>query len=204
MQIRLRRNTYGKKSLKKFLSEIEPNRRAAAGKNKMFEGNEKILKAFRTEVLILTIVLEILFFVGVTIACVDGDEGSATIAVMLMILVAISYAAMRLTFSFLVDVKAIRNKLYGIKNDDLLKLDSAERDSENGQAQIKIFTGAKSIDEKAEELLSLKKLLDEKVITEEEFETEKKKFYRRKSSSKLLFSPLNGKGIKEALSGGLL
>ena len=92
-----------------------------------------------------------------------------------MIFVAISYAAMQLTFSFLVDVKAIRNKLYGIKNDDLLELDSAESDSENGQAQMKSLTGTKSIVEKQNELLSLKKLLDEKVITEEEFETEKKK-----------------------------
>lgn len=167
-----------KKSLKEFLSEIEANRRAAAGKNKMFEGNDKILKAFRTGVLFLTIVLEMLFFVGVTIACADWNEGSVAILVSfitMMILVAISYAAMQLTFSFLVDVKAIRNKLYGIKNDDLLELDSAESDSENGQAQIKSFTGAKSIVEKQNELLSLKKLLDEKVITEEEFETEKKK-----------------------------
>lgn len=178
MQIRLGRNTYGKKSLKEFLSEIEANRRAAAGKNKMFEGNDKILKAFRTGVLFLTIVLEMLFFVGVTIACADWNEGSVAIAVtfvIMMIFVAISYAAMQLNFSFLVDVKAIRNKLYGIKNDDLLELDSAESDSENGQAQMKSLTGTKSIVEKQNELLSLKKLLDEKVITEEEFEAEKKK-----------------------------
>lgn len=167
-----------KKSLKESLLEAKANRSTDAGKNKMFEGNDKILKAFRTGVLILTIALEMLSFVGVTIACADWNEGSVVIAVtfvIIMIFVAISYAAMQLNFSFLVDVKAIRNKLYGIKNDDLLELDSAESDSENGQAQIKSFTGAKSIDEKAEELLSLKKLLDEKVITEEEFEAEKKK-----------------------------
>ena len=93
----------------------------------------------------------------------------------MMISVAILYAAMQLNFSFLVDVKAIRNKLYGIKNDDLLELDFVESDSGNEQAQIKSFTGAKSIVEKQNELLSLKKLLDERVITEEEFETEKKK-----------------------------
>ena len=140
-----------KKSLKEFLSEIEANRRAAAGKNKMFEGNDKILKAFRTGVLILTIVLEMLLFVGVIIACAYWGEGAVAIAVTfvsMMIFVAISYAAMQLTFSFLVDVKAIRNKLYGIKNDDLLELDSAESDSENGQAQMKSLTGTKSIVEK--------------------------------------------------------
>ena len=40
---------------------------------------------------------------------------------------------------------------------------------------MKSLTGTKSIVEKQNELLSLKKLLDEKVITEEEFEAEKKK-----------------------------
>jgi hypothetical protein len=167
-----------KKSLKESLLEAKANRSAVAGKNKMFEGNDKILKAFRTGVLILTIVLEMLLFVGVIIACAYWGEGAVAIAVTfvsMMIFVAISYAAMQLTFSFLVDVKAIRNKLYGIKNDDLLELDSAESDSENGQAQMKSLTGTKSIVEKQNELLSLKKLLDEKVITEEEFETEKKK-----------------------------
>ena len=158
-----------KKSLKESLLEAKANRSAVAGKNKMFEGNDKILKAFRTGVLILTIVLEMLLFVGVIIACAYWGEGAVAIAVTfvsMMIFVAIS---------FLVDVKAIRNKLYGIKNDDLLELDSAESDSENGQAQMKSLTGTKSIVEKQNELLSLKKLLDEKVITEEEFETEKKK-----------------------------
>ena len=78
-------------------------------------------------------------------------------------------------FSFLVDVKVIRNKLYGIKNDDLLELDFVESDSGNEQVQIKDFAKIKSIVEKQNELLILKKLLDERVITEEEFETEKKK-----------------------------
>ena len=166
------------KSLKESLSETKANRSTDAGKNKVFRGNDRILKAFRTGVLILTIALEMLFFVGVTIACADWNEGSVAIAVTsvtMMIFVAISYAALQLTFSVLVDVKAIRNKLYGIKNDDLLELDSAESDSENGQAQMKSLTGTKSIVEKQNELLSLKKLLDEKVITEEEFEAEKKK-----------------------------
>ncbi len=167
-----------KKSLKESLLEAKANRSTDAGKNKVFRGNDRILKAFRTGVLILTIVLEMLFFVDVIIACADWDEGSVAIAVKsvsMMISVAILYAAMQLNFSFLVDVKAIRNKLYGIKNDDLLELDFVESDSGNEQAQIKSFTGAKSIVEKQNELLSLKKLLDERVITEEEFETEKKK-----------------------------
>ena len=82
---------------------------------------------------------------------------------------------MQLLFSFLVDVKVIRNKLYGIKNDDLLELDFVESDSGNEQVQIKDFAKIKSIVEKQNELLILKKLLDERVITEEEFETEKKK-----------------------------
>ncbi len=165
-----------KKSLKESLLEIEANRRAAAGKNKIFRGNDRILKAFRVGALFVTIVLEILFLIGLIIVAGDEDaEGGVVSFITTMIFVAISYAAMRLTFSFLVDVKAIRNKLYGIKNDDLLELDSAESDSENGQAQMKSLTGTKSIVEKQNELLSLKKLLDEKVITEEEFESEKKK-----------------------------
>lgn len=168
-----------KKSLKEFLAETKANRSTDAGKNKVFRGNDRILKAFRTGVLTLTIVLEMLFFVGVIIACADWDEkGSVAIAVtfvIMMIYVAIFYAAMQLLFSFLVDVKVIRNKLYGIKNDDLLELDFVESDSGNEQVQIKDFAKTKSIVEKQNELLILKKLLDERVITEEEFETEKKK-----------------------------
>ena len=141
----------------------------------MFNKNDKILLKIKVGAAILTVVLELLFFVGVIIAFVEGTVTTIVSCVVMMIFTAIMYAVYQLIFSFYCDIKLIRNKLYGASNDNLSEFIGNDDIEITEDIQSGPSREMKSIDNITQTLVSLKKLLDGGGITEEEFTAEKKK-----------------------------
>ena len=72
----------------------------------MFNKNDKLLLKIKVGAAILTVVLELLFFVGVIIAFVEGTVTTIVSCVVMMIFTAIMYAVYQLIFSFYCDIKS--------------------------------------------------------------------------------------------------
>lgn len=160
----------------------------------MFEVNDKSLCTVR-------VILNVVTWIGVIACIVCGIVLSALgmIEMGLPILFVGPFACWlmwvfgRLYLSYLCDIKLIRNKLYGVGNENLeifLKEDgnantapapapSATGNFNRPAAQAPAGSGEEgkplSMEERTQKLLRLKKLLDAGAITQEEFDRQKAK-----------------------------
>lgn len=161
----------------------------------MFEVNDKSLCTVR-------VILNVVTWIGVIACIVCGIVLSAIemIEVGLPILFVGPFACWlmwvfgRLYLSYLCDIKLIRNKLYGVGNEnlDVFLKTKAERtapaypqdgytgaDTYRPAAQAPAGSGEEgkplSMEERTQKLLRLKKLLDAGAITQEEFDRQKAK-----------------------------
>ena len=161
----------------------------------MFEVNDKSLRTVR-------VILNVVTWIGVIACIICGIVLSALgmIEVGLPILFVGPFACWlmwvfgRLYLSYLCDIKLIRNKLYGVGNEnlDVFLKTKAERtapaypqdgytgaDTYRPAAQAPAGSGEEgkplSMEERTKKLLRLKKLLDAGAITQEEFDRQKAK-----------------------------
>lgn len=161
----------------------------------MFEVNDKSLRTVR-------VILNVVTWIGVIACIICGIVLSALgmIEMGLPILFVGPFACWlmwvfgRLYLSYLCDIKLIRNKLYGVGNEnlDVFLKTKAERtapaypqggytgaDTYRPAAQAPAGSGEEgkplSMEERTQKLLRLKKLLDAGAITQEEFDGEKAK-----------------------------
>lgn len=160
----------------------------------MFEVNDKSLRTVR-------VILNVVTWIGVIACIICGIVLSALgmIEMGLPILFVGPFACWlmwvfgRLYLSYLCDIKLIRNKLYGVGNEnlDIFLKDDGDADaapaptpSATGNfnrpaaAQAPVNAGGSAplpAEERTQKLLRLKKLLDAGAITQEEFDGEKAK-----------------------------
>ena len=160
----------------------------------MFEVNDKSLRTVR-------VILNVVTWIGVIACIICGIVLSALgmIEMGLPILFVGLFACWlmwvfgRLYLSYLCDIKLIRNKLYGVGNEnlDIFLKDDGDADaapaptpSATGNfnrpaaAQAPVNAGGSAplpAEERTQKLLRLKKLLDAGAITQEEFDGEKAK-----------------------------
>ena len=161
----------------------------------MFEVNDRSLRTVR-------VILNVVTWIGVIACIVCGIVLSALgmLAAGLPILFVgpfacwLSWVFARLYLCYLCDVKLIRNKLYGVGNEnlDVFLKTKAERtapaypqggytgaDTYRPAAQAPAGSGEEgkplSMEERTQKLLRLKKLLDAGAITQEEFDRQKAK-----------------------------
>ena len=139
----------------------------------MFEKNDKQLLTVR---ILLNIVTCIFVLAGIISGIILSTSGSVSIGLILMFLVPffswLMWVAARLYLTYLCDIKLIRNKLYGVDNDNL-KVFLEEKTEIYKQPSQK-----NSSTDRTEELLRLKRLLDSGAITQEEFDREKEKLLK--------------------------
>ena len=139
----------------------------------MFEKNDK-------QLLMVRIILNTVTFIFVIAGIISGiillvNESTALGLIMLLLVPFLSWlmwVVARLYLTYLCDIKLIRNKLYGVDNDNL-KVFLEEKTEIYKQPSQK----NSSIDRTAE-LLRLKRLLDSGAITQEEFDKEKAKYLK--------------------------
>lgn len=139
----------------------------------MFEKNDKQLFTVRT---LLNVIVWIFVIAGVISGIVFLVGNSIAIGLLLLLFVPflswIIWVVARLYLTYLCDIKLIRNKLYGLDNDGLKVFLEEKVDTSN---QSVSQSATESVD-KTTQLLKLKSLLDNRVITQEEFDDEKKKY----------------------------
>lgn len=160
----------------------------------MFEVNDRSLRTVR-------VILNVVTWIGVIACIVCGIVLSALgmLAAGLPILFVgpfacwLSWVFARLYLCYLCDVKLIRNKLYGVDNENLDIFLKDDGDAEAAPAPTPSATGnfnrpaaqapagsgeegkPLSMEERTQKLLRLKKLLDAGAITQEEFDRQKAK-----------------------------
>lgn len=139
----------------------------------MFEKNDK-------QLLIVRILVNVGTWIGAIGGVIIGIVFSATgllevglpILFGLPILSWVMWMYARLRLCYLCDIKLIRNKLYGVANDNL-KVFLEEKLSEEEIEELKRVEM-----QNTEKLIRLKSLRDSGVITEEEFQQEKEKILK--------------------------
>ena len=139
----------------------------------MFEKNDKQLL---TVCILLNIVTCIFVLAGIISGIILSTSGSVSIGLILMFLVPffswLMWVVARLYLTYLCDIKLIRNKLYGIENENLSVFLSAKTETHEQTSQQNSST------DKTQALLRLKRLLDSGAITQEEFDREKEKYLK--------------------------
>lgn len=159
----------------------------------MFGKNDKALLAAR---IILIVVISILttgcVLAGIIMTIVDENLIFLLISAGGALFCWLAWVIARLYLSYLCDVKLIRNKLYGIENDNLQvfltekSADSAgAHPAESSPSTTASYTSpsptassSAADSDKTTELLQLKKLFDMGAISQEEFEAEKARILR--------------------------
>ena len=139
----------------------------------MFERNDKQLLTVR---IITNVVTCILVIVGIIVGIVLSALGMLEIGLPILFVVPflswLMWVYVRLHLSHLCDIKLIRNKLYGVDNDNL-KVFLEKKLSEEEIEELKRVEM-----QNTEKLIKLKSLRDSGVITEEEFQQEKEKILK--------------------------
>lgn len=139
----------------------------------MFERNDKQLLIVR---ILLNVVTWIFVLAGIVVGIVLSALGMLEIGLPILFVVPflcwLMWVYVRLHLSYLCDVKLIRNKLYGVDNDNL-KVFLEEKLSEEEIEELKRVEM-----QNMEKLIRLKSLRDSGVITEEEFQQEKEKILK--------------------------
>ena len=139
----------------------------------MFERNDKQLLTVRIITNVVTCILAIVgIIVGIVLSALGMLEIGLPILFVVPFLSWLMWVYVRLHLSHLCDIKLIRNKLYGVDNDNL-KVFLEEKLSEEEIEELKRVEM-----QNTEKLIRLKSLRDSGVITEEEFQQEKEKILK--------------------------
>ena len=139
----------------------------------MFEKNDKQLLTVRILVNVGTWIGAIGgVIIGIVFSATGLLEVGLPILFGLPILSWVMWMYARLRLCYLCDIKLIRNKLYGVDNENLKVFLEAKLTEEEMQEQKRVET------QNAEKIARLKSLRDSGVITEEEFQQEKEKILK--------------------------
>lgn len=161
----------------------------------MFEKNDKPLFIVRILLIVMCLIIAIGSVITfIVLCCVDGGENIVIGLIPLFCgpLVAwLMWIFGQLSLNMMCDIKLIRNKLYeeGIESfkpflerkkreDDEEEQDDNEADEADEAEQNKQSRPATEMADVTQQLLKLKKLLDEGAITQEEFDAEKAKLLK--------------------------
>lgn len=139
----------------------------------MFEKNDKQLLTIRTIINVVTILFVIIGIICSIILLVNKE---IFLGVFLLVFIPFfswfMWIIWRLIMTFLCDIKLIRNKLYGVENDNM-KVFLEERQTPEQIAEQKRVAA-----QNAEKIERLKYLRDAGVITEKEFQQAREKLLK--------------------------
>ena len=139
----------------------------------MFEKNDKQLLTVR---ILLNVVTWIFVLAGIISGIILLVNESTALGLVMLLLVPflswLMWVVARLYLTYLCDIKLIRNKLYGVGNENLNVFLAAKTETDEQPIQQNSDT------DKTQTLLRLKKLLDSGAITQEEFDREKEKYLK--------------------------
>lgn len=139
----------------------------------MFEKNDKQLLTIRTIINVVTILFVIIGIICSIILLVNKE---IFLGVFLLVFIPFfswfMWIIWRLIMTFLCDIKLIRNKLYGVENDNM-KVFLGERQTPEQIAEQKRVAA-----QNAEKIERLKYLRDASVITEKEFQQAREKLLK--------------------------
>ena len=139
----------------------------------MFEKNDKQLLTVRIITNVVTWIFAIAgIVVGIVLSALEMLDIGLPILFVVPFLCWLMWVYVRLHLSHLCDIKLIRNKLYGVDNENLKVFLEAKLTEEEMQEQKRVET------QNAEKIARLKSLRDSGVITEEEFQQEKEKILK--------------------------
>lgn len=139
----------------------------------MFEKNDKQLLTMRIIVnVVICIIAAASILVGIILSATASNAVFLLIAVGGAFLSWLTWVVARLYLSYLCDIKLIRNKLYGVDNDNL-KVFLEEKQTPEQIAEQKRVAA-----QNAEKIEKLKTLRDSGVISEEEFQQEREKLLK--------------------------
>ena len=139
----------------------------------MFEENDKQLLTMRiiTNV-VICIIAAASILVGIILSATTSNALFLLIAVGGAFLSWLAWVTARLYLSYLCDIKLIRNKLYGVNNDNLKVFLEEKQTPEQVEEQKRMEA------QNAEKMEKLKTLRDSGVISEEEFQQEREKLLK--------------------------
>ena len=139
----------------------------------MFEKNDKQLLTIR---ILLNVVTFIFVLAGIISGIILLVNDSIALGLVMLLLVPflswLMWVVARLFLTYLCDIKLIRNKLYGVDNDNL-KVFLEEKQTPEQIAEQKRVAA-----QNAEKIEKLKTLRDSGVISEEEFQQEREKLLK--------------------------
>lgn len=139
----------------------------------MFEKNDKQLLTMR---ILLNVVTFIFVLAGIISGIILLVNDSIALGLGMLLLVPflswLMWVVARLFLTYLCDIKLIRNKLYGVDNDNL-KVFLEEKQTPEQIAEQKRVAA-----QNAEKIEKLKTLRDSGVISEEEFQQEREKLLK--------------------------
>lgn len=139
----------------------------------MFEKNDKQLLTMRIIVnVVICIIAAASILVGIILSATASNALFLLIAVGGAFLSWLTWVVARLYLSYLCDIKLIRNKLYGVENDNL-KVFLEEKQTPEQIAEQKRVAA-----QNVEKIEKLKTLRDSGVISEEEFQQEREKLLK--------------------------
>ena len=139
----------------------------------MFEKNDKQLLTMR---ILLNVVTFIFVLAGIISGIILLVNDSIALGLVMLLLVPflswLMWVVARLFLTYLCDIKLIRNKLYGVDNDNLKVFLEEKQTPEQIAEQKRVAT------QNAEKIEKLKTLRDSGVISEEEFQQEREKLLK--------------------------
>ena len=139
----------------------------------MFEKNDKQLLTMRIIVnVVICIIAAASILVGIILSATASNALFLLIAVGGAFLSWLTWVVARLYLSYLCEIKLIRNKLYGVENDNL-KVFLEEKQTPEQIAEQKRVAA-----QNVEKIEKLKTLRDSGVISEEEFQQEREKLLK--------------------------
>lgn len=151
----------------------------------MFEKNDKPLFIVRILLIVMCLIIAIGSVITfIVLCCVDGGENIVIGLIPLFCgpLVAwLMWIFGQLSLNMMCDIKLIRNKLYeeGIESfKPFLEYKTRADDEEEQDEQPQTTPSTANTADVTQQLLKLKKLLDEGAITQEEFDAEKAKLLK--------------------------
>ena len=150
----------------------------------MFERNDRVFKFWTKFIGIVSIVGMVLCVLAgiILLATANGNSQTLTDGILMIVVyplaILINWALFNLIFSVIRDIKYIRNKLYSQPNEsdsviDKIVENQIRNEAEAAEAAQK--SADEEFDKRCKQLATLKTLLDRGVITQDEFEEQKKK-----------------------------
>ena len=157
----------------------------------MFDKNDKQLKIVRKITFICAIIFAVLGVIAGIILCATEDASGTNLIAGILLIVLVPFLSWlawvygSLLLTFLCDVKLMRNKMYGLDNDNLSEfISSPSRAANYPSAQQPAGAPSEqapssSASDRYEMLLRLKKLYDSGALSQEEYEQKKRELLDR-------------------------